>query len=408
VSDAADFTPANLPFGVANRPGWRRPHVVVAIGDDAVDCHAAMCAGRFTGLGVPSNVFTTGSLNGLLELGRPAVSAVRDRVADLLDDPSLLLRRSDLTMLMPIEVADFVDHYASEHHARNLGRILRPGEPPLALNWKHLPVGYHGRAGSVVVSGTEVRRPMGLIARGEEPPTYCPTDRLDLELEVGAVVGRPSTPGVPVDVDSALDHVAGLVLLNDWSARDIQAFEYRPLGPNQGKSFATSISPWLVTLDALEPFRIQAPPRDTPAAPHLREGVRGAFDLQLEVAITTAAMRRDGCPPAVLSGAGFAGMYWTIGQQLAHLTANGAAARTGDLLGSGTVSGAAPHEVGSLIELTEGGTEPISLPNGEWRSFLEDGDEVVLRGWAGEGDRRVGFGSVSGIVGAARTPGIRE
>lgn len=403
ASDSGDFTLANLPFGVGEASRWDGPRVLVAIGDHAVDCRAALAAGWFDGLDHDDAEFAAPSLNRLIARGRPALELLRRRIADHLGDErtdlqSVLVSRSGLRMRCPIEVADYVDFYSSEHHARNLGRILRPGEEPLSPNWRHIPVGYHGRAGSVVVSGSEVRRPSGVIGLDEAgTPRVGPTRMLDIELEVAAVVGPP-TSGAPLPVECAEEHVVGLLLMNDWSARDIQAFEYRPLGPNLGKSFATTVSPWLVTIDALAPFRVDGPDQSPPPPAHLAATPRRNVDLRLQVGIRTAAMRAADCPPVVIAGSEFATMYWGIAQQVAHLTSNGGALRTGDLLGSGTVSGPGPTDCGSLIELTERGAHPLRLPNGEERGFLEDGDEITLRGWAGDGATRVGFGSAIGIV----------
>ena len=407
VPPDSDFTLANLPFGVAEHPAWTSPHVVVAIGDLAVDCHLARLAGLLGDLDLPAGTFDSDSLNPLLALGRSAVGAVRDAVYRLLTNPDgapavhVTCERRELTMIMPVDVGDYVDFYSSEHHARNVAAILRPGEEPLAPNWKQLPVGYQGRAGSVQVSGTPVIRPHGMIAH-DGAVSYQPSRALDFELEIGVVVGAPSERE-PVEANDAERHLAGLLLLNDWSARDIQAFEYRPLGPHLGKSFATSVSPWLVTFDALEPFRVEGPPQAPRPAEHLRTTEPAGFDLTLEVLLSTTAMRRAGCPAVPVSATNFSAMYWTPAQQFAHLTSGGASTRTGDLLGSGTVSGSAPDEVGSLIELTASGAHPMTLPNGERRSFLEDGDEVTFHGWAGSGARRVGFGEVTGRIDARMT-----
>ncbi|HVV36539.1 MAG TPA: fumarylacetoacetate hydrolase family protein [Acidimicrobiales bacterium] len=274
---------------------------------------------------------------------------------------------------MPFEVGDYVDFYSSIHHATNLGRLFRPDSEPLLPNWRHLPVGYHGRAGTVVVSGTPVRRPTGLVMT-EGGVVRQPSARLDIELEVGFVVGVGSAPNAPIAVDDADQHVFGVVLVNDWSARDIQAFEYQPLGPNLGKSFLTSISAWVVPLDELRPFFRPSPPQDPEPDASLRGGRDWAIDLHLEV-------DRNG---ETISRTNFVDLYWTFAQQLAHMTSNGANVRTGDLFASGTVSGAEPGTYGSLIELGAG--------------FLEDGDTITLRGWCGDGDERVELGDVVGTV----------
>ena len=287
-------------------------------------------------------------------------------------------------MRLPFTVADFADFYASLEHATNLGRLFRPGGEPLLPNWRHLPVGYHGRAGTVVVSGTDVVRPSGqYLPAGETAPRFGPSERLDIELELGFVIGTPSRLGEPVAVSEALRHVFGVVLLNDWSARDLQAWEYQPLGPFLGKSFATSIGAWVTPLAALEPFRVPAPEQQPAPLPYLREQP-WALDLELEVELNGAVVARSNARH----------LYWTVAQMIAHLTANGASLRTGDLLGSGTISGPERDARGSLIELSWNGSEPLELPGGATRSFLEDGDTVVLRG--------AGLSEVAGRVLPAR------
>jgi fumarylacetoacetase len=356
--------------------------------------------GVLAATGVPEGTFHAASLDRFLSLGPQVWKSVRDRLGELLTTGHrheravrIAFRRIDeVTCLLPFTVADYVDFYSSIHHATNLGKLLRPGSEPLLPNWRHLPVGYHGRSGTVAVSGTPVRRPCGLVAgidAGE--PLYSPSARLDIELELGTVVGVGSTPGRPVAPDEADRHVFGFVLLNDWSARDIQAYEYQPLGPFLGKSFATTISPWVVTLDALAPFLVQPPEQEPPVAAYLRATRPWGLDLDLSIEL-------DG---AIVSRASFADMYWTFAQQVAHTTGNGATLRTGDLLGSGTVSGPEPGSYGSLIELTWGGRDPLVVGDGSTRTFLRDGDEVVLRGHAGTGGDRVGFGECRGTIAPA-------
>jgi fumarylacetoacetase len=302
-----------------------------------------------------------------------------------------LLPRDEVTLHLPFEVADYVDFYSSEQHAANIGRLLRPGRDPLTPNWRHLPIGYHGRAGTVVPSGTPVVRPAGQRKEAADPePGFGPSRRLDFEAEVGFVVGVPSRLGRPVPLRDFRDHVFGVCLVNDWSARDVQAWEYVPLGPFLGKSFATSVSPWVVPLAALEAARIAPPPRRPAPLPYLDDATDPwGLDLTLEIRLNGHVVSR---PP-------FAAMYWTPAQQLAHLTAGGAAVRTGDLYASGTVSGPGPGEWGSLMELSRGGAEPIELPDGTRRAFLEDGDEVTISATApGPGGVRLGFGEVTGRI----------
>ena len=379
-----------LPLGIASGPAGLGPRLVVGVGTQALDLVAACQAGVLD-VDLDPGVLAASSLNSLLEAGAEAWRAVRDGAAALVCDPAalppgVLVDADGLSMHLPVRVGDYVDGYGGIHHAVNMGRIFRPGTEPLAPNWRHMPVAYHGRAGTVVVSGTPIARPCGLVA-GEPDPVLAPTTRLDIELEVGVIVGTGNDPGCPIEAADALDHVFGVVLLDDWSARDVQAYESQPLGPFLGKSFATSISAWVVPLDALRPFLVPGlPSRQDPApAPYLHAAEPAVPDLRLQVLLSTAAMRRAGTAPAVISEVRFAeAMYWSMAQQLAHATVNGASTRPGDLFGSGTASGPDPRTSGgSLLELTWGGSRPIDLPSGERRTFLEDGDTITLRGWCG-------------------------
>lgn len=392
-ADGSLFSLSNLPYGVFSLADSARPRLGVAIGGFVLDLAAALP--DVTELREPT-------LNPLMAAGPARWAAVRGRIADLLcDGPgNEAAARSDVTthlhelgsvqMHLPFEVADYVDFYSSEHHARNLGRILRPGQPELGANWKHLPVGYHGRAGTVRVSGTPVVRPHGQRLSPDGQPEHGPSRRLDIEAEVGWVVGAPSPLGRAVPLHDFRDHVFGVCLVNDWSARDLQAWEYVPLGPFLGKSFLTSVSPWVVPLAALDAAWTTPPPRDTPVLAYLDDsGRRDALDLTLEVTVNGTVVSR---PP-------FADMYWTAAQQLAHLTTNGASLRTGDLFASGTVSGPAPDQYGSLIELSHNGTTPFPLADGSTRSFLENGDEVTITATApGADGSTIGFGAVTGRV----------
>ncbi len=306
-------------------------------------------------------------------------------------------------MRVPMEIGDYVDFYSSIEHATNLGRLFRPNAEALLPNWRWIPVGYHGRSSTIVIDGTPVRRPSGQRKPADAPaPQFGPSRRLDIELEMGFVTGPGNELGDPIDVGDAREHIFGLVLVNDWSARDIQAWEYQPLGPFFGKSFATTISPWVVTLEALEPFRVEGPHQDPQPLEYLRTGEPWAYEIQLAVELQTARMREQGVPPEAISQTTFRNMYWNVAQQLAHATVNGAIARPGDLFASGTISGAAQGTQGSLIELTWNGERPLELPNGEKRAFLEDGDEITLRGWCEKpGARRIGFGAARGRIEAA-------
>jgi fumarylacetoacetase len=356
----------------SRRVGWR-------VGDHVLDLAGA-------GLG---DEFAQPLLNPFLALGRPrwedSLARIRDHVAA---GSGPLYPIVDVTLHLPFEVADYIDFYSSLEHASNLGRLFRPDSEPLLPNWRWLPVGYHGRAGTVVVSGSPVMRPCGQRkAPDASEPTFGPSQRLDIELELGFVIGRPSERGEPVSAEDFADYAFGVVLVNDWSARDIQAWEYQPLGPFLGKSFATSISPWVTPLQLLEPVRVPAPAQDPPPLPYLQGGRDFGLAIDLEVELNGVVVSRTNAR----------NLYWTMPQQLAHATANGASIRTGDLMATGTISGAETGSEGSLIELTRGGAEPLALPDGP-RTFLEDGDEVVLRGRAGE----VELGEVRGRVLPAR------
>ncbi len=403
VEAGSPFPIENLPFGIGSSEE-SKPGAFVAIGDRALDLDILAEAGLLDGCGVPHGCFSEPTLNRFLAAGRPAASAVRARLQELLGDPApppppgAVVESASLRMDVPVTVGDYVDFYSSIHHARNLGRLFRPDSEPLLPNWRHLPVGYHGRSGTIVCSGTDVRRPSALRLVGGSPK-FGPTAALDIELEIGFVVGSGSGRGVPVPTAAAGEHIFGFCLVNDWSARDIQAYEYQPLGPFLGKSFATSISPWLVTLDALEPHRVAPPPQDPPVAGYLRCDQPWGLAIELEILLQSQAMAAVGTDPVVVSRNRFDDMYWTPAQQLAHATVNGASIRAGDLFASGTVSGPDRGTEGSLIELTWRGERPIELPDGSTRAFLEDGDRVIMRGWAvGEGTTRIGFGEVTGTI----------
>ena len=371
----------------------------MSTGDRALPLRAAADGGLLDDIdGLPSDALRAETLNSILAAGRIAWTALHERLGAVLADDAhrrLLVDQRDLMMRLPFDVADYVDFYSSIHHATNLGRLLRPGSEPLLPNWRHLPVSYHGRAGTIVVSGTPVRRPRGLIAADHGTPRYQPTARLDIELEVGVVLGGCSALGEPVPIEQVDQHIFGLVLLNDWSARDIQAYEYQPLGPHLGKSFATSISAWVTALDELRPFLVPGPPQDPQPSTHLRTSQPWGVDLDLRVLLESRVMRDRGIPAMQVSATSFADLYWTIAQQLAHMTANGASLRPGDLYGSGTVSGPVRGSEGSFIELSWGGETPLTLPDGSTRTFLEDGDRVILEGSAGD---NIHLGSVEGEI----------
>ncbi|MBP2584009.1 fumarylacetoacetase [Streptomyces sp. PvR006] len=396
LAEGDPFGPHNLPYGVfstADEPDRRR--LGVRIGGHVLDAGAAAHA-----LGSPyAALLDRPSLNPLLAAGRTAWRDVRRALTAWLTVPAhradiepLLRPLGEVTLHLPYEVADYVDFYASEHHATNVGRIFRPDGDALTPNWKHLPIGYHGRAGTVVVSGTDVVRPSGQRkAPTDQAPVFGPSVKLDIEAEVGFLVGTPSELGKPVALADFREHVFGLTLLNDWSARDVQAWEYVPLGPFLGKSFQTSVAAWVTPLEALDAARTAPPARDFPLLPYLDDAAEeepGGFDVRITVEINGEAVAE---PP-------FSTMYWTAAQQLAHMTVNGASLRTGDLYGSGTVSGPEVNQRGSLLELTWNGRDAIELAGGK-RTFLEDGDEVVMTAWApGPDGTRVGLGEVRGRI----------
>jgi fumarylacetoacetase len=394
-AEQTGFGISHLPYGVVVLDGKRRP--AVRIGDHALDLAGVEAAGPLDAGGTLRGE----NLDPFLAAGRRVWRDVRRRLTELLSDEHarpavepLLRPLADASPVLPFTVADFVDFYSSEHHASNVGQIFRPGHPPLLPNWKHLPVGYHGRAGTVVVSGTPVTRPRGQRRLAEsDHPTFGPSTRLDIEAEVGFVVGVPSHLGVPVRVGEFAEHVFGVVLVNDWSARDIQAWEYQPLGPFLGKSFATSVAAWITPLEALAAAWVELPPQDPPVLDYLREPRRRGLDLALTVTWNNTLVSS---PP-------FASTYWTPAQQLAHLTVNGASLRTGDLYASGTVSGPERDQVGSFLELTWGGTEPLRLASGTKRTFLTDHDSVTIGATASALDGgRLTLAEVTGTVQPAR------
>ncbi|MEZ4698889.1 MAG: fumarylacetoacetase [Rhodothermales bacterium] len=400
----SDFSLHNLPFGIFSAPG-RLPGAGVAIGDQILDLAAAASAGLFEGLTLDASVFRQPSLNAFIWLGKGMTNAVRDRIAATLVDPDSPLRgsralvaQSDATMHLPVEIGDYTDFYSSIDHATNVGKMFRDPDHALLPNWRHIPVGYHGRASSIVVSGTPIRRPWGqVLPPAAESPIFKPTGRLDFELEVAFVIGKDSDLGDPVPLHDAEAYIFGLVLFNDWSARDIQKWEYVPLGPFLAKNFGSSMSPWVVPLEALEAFRIAGPIQEPAVLPYLRSEHPGHFDIPLEVSLTP----EDG-PETVVSRSNFRHLYWSMAQQLAHHTVNGCNVRVGDVLASGTISGPDAGAYGSMLELAWGGSKPLSLAGGASRAFIEDGDTVTLRGQARKGVITVGFGEVQTRILPAR------
>ncbi len=410
-----DFPVQNLPFGVYRTRGSdEEPRIGVAIGDSVLDLCGCSRGGFLRDRAEEAALAcTAGSLNALMALGPGQWSALRARLSAILRQGSpdrhalkgLLSKRQNVELLLPCEIGDYTDFYASVHHATNVGRMFRP-DTPLLPNYKYIPIGYHGRSSSIAASGTPVRRPKGQTKAGPDSgPTFAPTGSLDYEVEVGCFIGGYNAPGCLVPIDEAENRMFGVCILNDWSARDIQKWEYQPLGPFLAKDFATAISPWVVTMEALAPFRVPLPARpstDPAPLPYLspaHESAPGGIDIILEVYLCSARMREQGIPPAMLSRGNFRDMYWTFAQMLTHHASNGCNLRPGDLLGSGTVSGPTSGSYGCLLELSGGGSAPLSLPGGETRRFLQDGDEVLMRGYCvRSGFRTIGMGECRGTI----------
>ncbi|WP_164707905.1 fumarylacetoacetase [Paraburkholderia phosphatilytica] len=413
---ACDFPIQNLPFGIFSHPGNTTPRVGVAIGDQIVDLAALSDAGLLI-LPDPSavdfdvtnaaRVFANPALNDFIALGRDTWRGVRKQLSALLSSgnatlrdnealrESMLVPIAEATLHLPLQIPGYTDFYSSKEHATNVGAMFRDPKNALLPNWSEMPIGYNGRASSVVVSGTPVRRPNGQLKLPDaDRPVYGACRKLDIELETGFVIGRGNSLGEPIGCEDAEDHIFGMVLLNDWSARDIQQWEYVPLGPFNAKTFATTISPWVVTLDALEPFRVAQPAQDPQPLPYLRHAGAHAFDVSLEV-----ELRAEGAAASTtISRTNFRHMYWTMAQQLAHHTVSGCNTRVGDLMGSGTISGPTDGSFGSLLELTWNGQKPVALDGGGKRSFIEDGDELTLKGWCQGNGYRIGFGACAGRI----------
>ena len=417
-SPETDFPIQNLPFGVFSRKGDHERRVGVAIGDQIVDIGESLSANLWSGAARDvARWCDRPNLNELMQAPKAALSEFRARLSELLsgtpgDDtvinplpPGALVPMSEAEMFLPAEIGDYTDFYASIYHATNVGKLFRP-DAPLLPNYKYVPIGYHGRASSIVVSGSEVGRPRGqILPSGSQTPTFAPTEMLDYEAEVGFFIGRGNALGEPIPIAEAEDHIFGVCLVNDWSARDIQSWEYQPLGPFLAKNFATTVSPWVVTWEALEPYRVPGffrPPSDPMPLPYLaseKDRNEGGLDLNIEVYIRSMLMREGRLRPTRLSAASLADMYWTPGQMLTHHASNGCNLRSGDLFASGTVSGPEPGSQGCLLELTRRGAEPIVLPTGEERKFLHDGDEIVVRAYLQrEGAARIGLGECSGLI----------
>ncbi|MFY7707885.1 MAG: fumarylacetoacetase [Flavobacteriales bacterium] len=405
VSENSDFPIQNLPFGVF-RTESQLPRVGVAIGDKILDLKALHILGYLENLPFKLEDFLADSLNPLMSYGKVATRDLRQRISKLLrsDMPDLrdrehhvkqvLVNQSEVQMLLPVKIGDYTDFYSSEDHARNVGTMFRDPAKALLPNWKHLPVGYHGRASSIVVSGTEIHRPMGQVNPTDDtPPVFKASGQLDFELEVAFITFDGKAMGQRISTVEADDFIFGMVLFNDWSARDIQRWEYVPLGPFLAKNFASTISPWVVTLDALDPFRVEGPVQDPEVLPYLKYSGKKNIDINLEVAI---APEKGG--ETVVSKSNYKHMYWNMTQQLAHHTVGGCNVRCGDMMASGTISGPTEGSFGSMLEIAWKGTKPVAMNDGSTRTFIQDGDTVIIRGYAMKDNVRVGFGECSGKV----------
>lgn len=408
VSADSHFPIQNLPYGAFRRRSEGEARIGTAIGDHVLDLALLEESGL---LAIPPlhgvHVFHQGSLNAFLAQGRDVWSETRTAISRLLQasEPALrdnarlreqaLVAQSEVELFLPAQIGDYTDFYSSREHATNVGTMLRGADNALQLNWLHLPVAYHGRSSSIVISGTPVRRPLGQSKPAlAEMPLFGPSRSLDFELEMGVLIGPGNALGRPISIDSAEQHLFGLVLVNDWSARDIQAWEYVPLGPFLAKNFCTSISPWVVPLEALEPWRTSGPQQSPTPLPYLQASKPGTYDIHLEIHLQSSAMSQ----PERISVTNFRYLYWSMAQQLAHHTSNGCNLRPGDLLASGTISGPTPDSLGSLLELAWRGSRPMKLASGEERSFLQDGDRVIMTGWCQGDGYRVGLGSVEGMI----------
>ncbi len=405
----SDFSIHNIPFGIGSIAGGR-PFACMRIGHQVINLSALASTGFFNGLVEDLNVFDQPVLNDFIRLGKKVTNEVRLQLQKTLVDINSPLKQlplifspvEEIIMHLPVHIGDYTDFYSSIEHATNVGKMFRDPENALLPNWRHLPVGYHGRSSSIVISGTPIHRPRGQVKpKDAESPIFVPTQRLDFELEIAFIIGKDTYMGSPIPVADTEDHIFGLVLFNDWSARDIQQWEYVPLGPFLAKNFASSMSPWIVTLEALDTFRVKGPAQEPAVLPYLQYEGKRNYDISLEVSITPA-----GHEESIVSRSNFKYMYWNMCQQLAHHTSNGCNVRVGDMMASGTISGPDPDSYGSLLELSWGGKTPITLPDGEVRSFIEDGDRVTMRGWAEKEGLRIGFGEVQNRIVNESWPGL--
>ena len=395
IPSNSDFTIHNLPFGIFSVAEENRK-ASVAIGDQIIDLDALQSSGSLDDLNLPKDIFKTDVLNDFIALGRPTWRALRAKLQALIqsDDSNLnksLVSQAAATMHLPVRIGDYTDFYSSMEHATNVGIMFRGKDNALMPNWKHIPVGYHGRSSSIIVSGQPFHRPKGqVIPKDADAPIFSESKLLDIELEMGFIIGKSTELGETVSTANAEEHVFGMLLFNDWSARDIQKWEYVPLGPFLGKNFASSVSPWIVTMDALEPFKVAAPIQDPPVLDYLKYSGDQAYDIQLDV-----YLKPQNGEETKISSSNHKYLYWTIVQQLAHHTINGCNINVGDMMASGTISGPTEDSYGSLLELTWQGTKPLKMSDGTERKFLQDYDTVIIKGFAQKGDMRVGFGEVS-------------
>ena len=396
----SDFSIYNLPYGMFIRDD--KPTPGVAIGDSIIDLNAATKIGAFADIDFDSSVFESNYLNDFIACGKEVWSELRKHLIQELTtegklyefQDKVIVNRIGTAMSLPIQVGDYTDFYSSIEHATNVGKMFRPDGDPLLPNWRHLPVGYHGRASSIVVSGTTIKRPHGqTMPPNADKPVYGPSKRMDIELEMAFIIGKPSALGEPITIDNAEDHIFGKVIFNDWSARDIQKWEYVPLGPFLGKNFASTISPWIVTMEALEPFRCESVPQDPEVLPYLRYEGNKNFDINLEVGLTP-----ENDEETTICESNFKYMYWNMAQQLTHHTVNGCNVNVGDMMASGTISGKEPGSYGSMLELSWSGKENIQLKNGKTRTFIEDNDTLTIRAYCEKDGIRVGFGECSGKI----------
>ena len=402
VPEDSDFPIQNIPFGVF----LTRDDIITIgtrIGDHAIDLGALHQLGYFEGIPLTDDIFLQDNLNDFISDGKKTWRAVRNRISEIFDSNNTTLKNNEnhkkvvlfamdeIEMKLPVQIGDYTDFYSSKEHATNVGSMFRDPDNALMPNWLHIPVGYHGRSSTIVPSGTPVRRPMGqTLPKGANQPVFGPSRWVDFELEMAFITTDVNVLGEPVPIDEAEDYIFGMVLFNDWSARDIQKWEYVPLGPFLAKNFASSISPWIVTLDALEPFRIESPKQDPTPFPYLQQKGKNSFDINLEVAIAP-----EGLEPVTVTKSNFKYLYWTMVQQLAHHTVNGCKVNSGDMMGTGTISGPTPDSYGSMLELSWQGTKPVQLGNGIERKFIEDYDTVILKGHCEKEGFRIGFGEVS-------------